>query len=482
MPIKDVSFLPRGGNGAIACMAMTLDYLAPSVWCRLSIEEQFEALCAVVGVSPSAGKMVISSDAIFSGLRRFGVGVVQIDSRNPGHKRDGFYLAGLDGSYETNYLIIAHVAYGHLPLGKPGAARSVLIVGETENEIVYHDQWREDGEFIHVDKEQFFLAWRLAAHTSLRPDSVCNGIVAWSQEPAEAPRIRETQPVPRKRTAYHKNDGVTLGQMSTMRKQDPTRPGTAVISKGVKKILALSHAHEGFLEGIASAAVLAQDFSSSLTLMNLHSPENAADHLDDADQAVPELDVRALLDGLSVTWCCETGTVQDRIRDHAKRGADLVVIGDHQALLAPEIAMKQPIALWIERGALDVLERTWDTILVPMDGTPFSFLALQEAIALAKRHGGAIYVIHARQANDASSLKGTLPHVDWQGVSYSYEEEEGLVSELILTCARRKQAQVIVMGTMGVGHPADPDPEHSVTREVIRKSPCSLLIVHPKPL
>jgi nucleotide-binding universal stress UspA family protein len=138
------------------------------------------------------------------------------------------------------------------------------------------------------------------------------------------------------------------------------------------------------------------------------------------------------------------------------------------------------------------------TILCPVDQSDVSRRGLENAIGLARTFGGEVIVLTvvpevswlsaavetgrlagARAAHEArwrEEFDQFLAGVPFDGVPGSREVRHGVPHEQIVACAHEHQADVIVLGATGrtglarvlLG---------SVTRRLLRRLPCSLLVV-----
>ncbi len=143
-------------------------------------------------------------------------------------------------------------------------------------------------------------------------------------------------------------------------------------------------------------------------------------------------------------------------------------------------------------------------ILVPTDFSEHSRNALRYAAAFANRFGAEIYLLHVFQdlsifqpdavtagppaaapleemlAAARAALERSLQESNVKGLPVHPEVCEGSPFEEIVTFAKEKDIDLIVMGTHGRGWLA-----HvllgSVTEKVVRKAPCPVLTVrHPE--
>jgi len=119
-------------------------------------------------------------------------------------------------------------------------------------------------------------------------------------------------------------------------------------------------------------------------------------------------------------------------------------------------------------------------ILVPMDGSPASVAALEQAVTLAQDLGATLDVLHVNEPGESREMEDAL------GIAKSRllerltrRTESGDPVKTILDIAATERAGLIVMGTHGrvgrlhalVG---------SVAEAVVRNAPCPVLTVrHP---
>lgn len=152
--------------------------------------------------------------------------------------------------------------------------------------------------------------------------------------------------------------------------------------------------------------------------------------------------------------------------------ADLIMLGGlrHRTAFdfgstARAVLAKAPCAVWVQPGPPTPIRR----ILVPIDFSSESMIALATAAALAKRVGASVSAVHVfdvrqygadqwdgitmyvpiddlRQATQDEFTK-SMSEFDWQGVAHDTNFVGGLPAEQILELA--KSADLILMGTHG---------------------------------
>jgi universal stress protein E len=200
-----------------------------------------------------------------------------------------------------------------------------------------------------------------------------------------------------------------------------------------------------------------------------------------------------------------TGSIVDQILRKADEiDADLIIVGAGEprsdgTVLPGPIAeaviqqSRQPV-LAIRPGTPPVFRH----ILCPFDGSPASLRGLRNAMRLARMFQselcvvcvvpkvnwvtaaaevGALTNVHEQYADRwEERVLGVLRETDFGDVSWSQDVRYGSAAQEILAAAVEKQADLIVMGATGKS-----DVTRmllgSTTRRIVRKLPCSLLVV-----
>ncbi len=120
-------------------------------------------------------------------------------------------------------------------------------------------------------------------------------------------------------------------------------------------------------------------------------------------------------------------------------------------------------------------------ILVPMDGSPASIAALEQAVTLAQDLGASIDVLHVNEPEESREMEDALGIAKSRLLErFTRRTESGDPVKTILDIAHAERPGLIVMGTHGrvgrlhalVG---------SVAEAVVRNAPCPVLTVrHPE--
>ena len=127
-------------------------------------------------------------------------------------------------------------------------------------------------------------------------------------------------------------------------------------------------------------------------------------------------------------------------------------------------------------------------LLIPLDGSPHSELAVSYALKLGSRlhlmqvvqsrplaSGGGRHIPHEARQRSEDYLRKLVQRLERPGLTLTWSVEEGeQVAEAVVTCARRVEASAVVMttqGRTGLGRLL----LGSVTERVTRYSPCPVL-------
>lgn len=147
----------------------------------------------------------------------------------------------------------------------------------------------------------------------------------------------------------------------------------------------------------------------------------------------------------------------------------------------------------------------YSKILVPYDGSQFSERAIEHAAYLAKALDAELLFVNAtvlpalmytyheptnaaineaaqllvQSSRDAAarSLEGIVDKCKKDGMKASFMQRVGSPAELVLEIAKKEKADLIVMGSRGLGAMKSLL-LGSVTRKVSERSSCPVLIVH----
>jgi nucleotide-binding universal stress UspA family protein len=120
-------------------------------------------------------------------------------------------------------------------------------------------------------------------------------------------------------------------------------------------------------------------------------------------------------------------------------------------------------------------------ILVASDGSPHSYAAWDEALYITKRVGSDLLALSvAREESELETARAIVARLkteaDYQNVSLETLVLQGRPYEAIIQAAREKQADMIVMGALGMTGLTSLL-MGSVTERVIAQSPCAVMVV-----
>jgi nucleotide-binding universal stress UspA family protein len=122
-------------------------------------------------------------------------------------------------------------------------------------------------------------------------------------------------------------------------------------------------------------------------------------------------------------------------------------------------------------------------VLVPLDGTPFSYPALAQALVICQDFSAKLHVLHvSNQSTDETVEHATFAEkmalMNWKNIHPDLIMKKGDISTTIVECSTHDKIDLIIMGTHRLDethHTLD----NSVTAEVVRRAPCSVWVVHP---
>ena len=141
-----------------------------------------------------------------------------------------------------------------------------------------------------------------------------------------------------------------------------------------------------------------------------------------------------------------------------------------------------------------------NTILIATDGSPGARLAVEEGLDLAAQTGASVIFVAVRQpplpvlgdpywqtavTNELARLrpavKEAVAAAEARGIPAEYELLEGDAAERILDLATSRNADVIVIGSRGLGAVASAI-IGSVSKRVLHRANRPVLVVHDRPL
>lgn len=117
-------------------------------------------------------------------------------------------------------------------------------------------------------------------------------------------------------------------------------------------------------------------------------------------------------------------------------------------------------------------------IVVAMDGTPFSYIAIRQGIALAESFKSALHLFHVstpQEPKGDTAYAPLLNRMQWHGVEHDLIVAKGGIAEALVDYANNHEADLIIMGA----HRIQDRDKDSISMSVVLRAPCAVLIVHP---
>jgi nucleotide-binding universal stress UspA family protein len=225
------------------------------------------------------------------------------------------------------------------------------------------------------------------------------------------------------------------------------------------------------------------------------------------DQLTAALEVRRQ-DGLEMIPAQVTGaTPETAILDYAaEQAVDVVVMGTHGrrgvehfvlGSVAEKVVRLAPCpVLTVRVGTQPTTPPTWQRLLVPLDGSDFSLLALDYAQELAREHGSHLDLLHVIQFEEMKRYEGQAVHWTYADIErlaatslqnwvasrleahrpHTLHLAFGEPEAAIVSFAQEHQSDLIVLAThgrTGLAHLR----MGSVAEHVVRLAPCAVWTV-----
>ncbi|MBZ0155289.1 MAG: universal stress protein [Alphaproteobacteria bacterium] len=187
-----------------------------------------------------------------------------------------------------------------------------------------------------------------------------------------------------------------------------------------------------------------------------------------------------------------------------ERGADLIALGTHgrkglrrmlMGSVTSQVVLDAPCDVMVVRKPCSDCTGSYESVLVPFDGSASSRRALQRACSLAKSDGADITVLYVipryeemveflRTGSIRKSLHGEAERIIGEarnealssGISAASLVREGAAPESIVEVARMLESQLIVMGSHG-WKGVERAIMGSTAERVITNAPCPVLVV-----
>jgi nucleotide-binding universal stress UspA family protein len=300
-----------------------------------------------------------------------------------------------------------------------------------------------------------------------------------------------------------------------------------------KVIMAPTEGLENEMAAISVAVKLAQRFGADLHLVRAESPPLGIETvprppvLTITDQTLLDERVARLrkletlgsecqaLGNIRVTTALEDGPVTSTLADYAtKHNVDLIVMSSHcrggmkrltLGSVTDYLVRNTNIPVLVVRPSASVVEaapeRVFNRIAVPLDASELAEEVLSEVSELALKFGSMVSLVHILTPETYSQKEIMQPGLPWWdediAIANSYLEEvaahltaQGLtvskdvvlsdnIASAILDYATRTRADIIALATRGKGG-IGRLVFGSVADEITRRSPISLLVLHPR--
>jgi nucleotide-binding universal stress UspA family protein len=175
------------------------------------------------------------------------------------------------------------------------------------------------------------------------------------------------------------------------------------------------------------------------------------------------------------------------IEEAEKINPDMIIMGRHGRSRFFRLMMGNVVARVIGYSTFNVLvipaevPLKFERILIASDGSPYSYAAWDEAVFITKRVGGELMAVSV--ARDESKIpiaqtivqklkkEAALQDLDLQTLVY-----QGRPYLSIIEAARDKEADLVVMGALGMTELSD-FLMGSVTERVVAYAPCAVMVV-----
>jgi nucleotide-binding universal stress UspA family protein len=297
-----------------------------------------------------------------------------------------------------------------------------------------------------------------------------------------------------------------------------------------KVIMAPTEGADSERAAIAVAVKLAQRFDADLRLVRVETTSRVIETIAQPPMLIDEQTVQAerlgslqrlealgtecrALGGIRVITALEDGPIQPALRDHAEEfNVDLIVMSSHSRGGVTRIALGSVTDYLIRHTNIPVLvvkppvsfigatpEETFSRIVVPLDGSALAEQILPEVAALASRLNSTVALLQVLTPLTDSQeqiIQPGFPRPDtdvadaYLARAASYLTKEGLavskevvlrddIATAILDYSAGAITDLIAITTSGSGG-ISRFVFGSVADEVARKSPTSLLVLHPK--
>jgi nucleotide-binding universal stress UspA family protein len=280
--------------------------------------------------------------------------------------------------------------------------------------------------------------------------------------------------------------------MTERMEQSPICPAS------LEKILVCTDGSPASQGAIAGALALAGSCSSKIYFLEVlefypelevRAPEMVAQkeievrkHLEACKAQAEELDIPVQ------TLVRRSETTYEAIIEEAEKiKAELIVMGRHGRSRLFRLMMGNVVSRVIGYSPFNVLVvprevvLKFGRILIASDGSPYSYAAWDEAVYITKRVGCALTAVSVARDESkvqiAKDIVGRLKkEAELQGIPLETVVYQGRPYLAIIEAAKEKQADLIVMGALGMTELSSVL-MGSVTERVISYAPCAVMVV-----
>jgi nucleotide-binding universal stress UspA family protein len=172
----------------------------------------------------------------------------------------------------------------------------------------------------------------------------------------------------------------------------------------------------------------------------------------------------------------EDHSVGSALKKVAEDVYDLIVIDrgnlDWASAILKEVS--QPVLVLPSQWKVEGFPKK---IMVPVDGTAFSYPALTQAVILGEDFGAQIQLFEVSEKRD-QVLSHLIERMAWKNLAHDFFQTTGNISQAIVEFSKVQKTELIMMGTHGI-QPGTSFP-HSITLEVLRGIDLPLWVVHPE--
>ncbi len=269
------------------------------------------------------------------------------------------------------------------------------------------------------------------------------------------------------------------------------------LSRGPVKILVGDDGTEASVQAIDTAVTLGRHYHSQLTVVRVvaqPATENEQDIYKSqilklcepqapAVLYLPDRPQTRIVAHTDAAWALSESAIQEVShlivvgRNNIAKGKNPFLGSTTRELLK---LAQCPVLISLKRDKIFLPKK----ILVPVDGTSFSYKSVIQAMIMGQDFGAEILLVHVTGSEnevvkEEEQLGTLMDQMQWKNLSHQLMVESGDAVETIISLAQSEDADLIVMGTHRKHHTPQWGHE-SVALELAMSSPCPILILHPE--